>query len=75
MNSPYARKDTRERGHALTIRQVAEYLQVTERTVYKLAWAGQLPGFKVGNTWRFKRDDIDKWIETNKRRVRLSMRR
>lgn len=59
----------------MTVRQVAEYLQVTERTVYKLAWAGQLPGFKVGNTWRFKRDDIDKWIETNKRRVRLSLRR
>jgi excisionase family DNA binding protein len=59
----------------LTIRQVAEYLQVTERTIYKLAWAGQLPGFKVGNTWRFKKDDIDKWIETNKRSVRSSKRR
>ncbi len=59
----------------MTVRQVAEYLQVTERTVYKLAWAGQLPGFKVGNTWRFMRDDIDRWIEANKRRVRLSLRR
>jgi excisionase family DNA binding protein len=62
-------------NHAITIRQLAQYLQVTERTIYKLAWAGQLPGFKVGNTWRFKRDDIDKWIEANKRRARLSSRR
>jgi len=68
-------KDTRGTDQALTVRQVAGYLQVTERTVYQLAWAGKLPGFKVGNTWRFKREDIDKWIETNKRRVRLSLRR
>lgn len=56
-------------NHALTIRQVAEYLQVTEKTIYKLAWAGRLPGFKVGNTWRFKQEDLEKWIETNKRKV------
>jgi excisionase family DNA binding protein len=54
---------------------VADYLQVAERTVYKLAWAGELPGFKVGNTWRFKREDIDRWIETKKRRARPSSRR
>jgi excisionase family DNA binding protein len=60
---------------ALTIRQVADYLQVAERTVYKLAWAGELPGFKVGNTWRFKKEDIDRWIETKKRRARSSSRR
>ena len=67
-------KDTRVKDHALTIRQVAEYLQVTEKTIYKLAWVGQLPGFKVGNTWRFKKDDIDKWIEANKRSLRGSKR-
>jgi excisionase family DNA binding protein len=60
---------------SLTIRQVADYLQVAERTVYKLAWAGELPGFKVGNTWRFKKEDIDRWIETKKRRARSSSRR
>jgi excisionase family DNA binding protein len=59
---------------SLTIRQVADYLQVAERTVYKLAWAGELPGFKVGNTWRFKKEDIDRWIETKKRRARSSRR-
>ena len=64
------------KGHvSLTIRQVADYLQVAERTVYKLAWAGELPGFKVGNTWRFKREDIERWIETRKRRARPSSRR
>jgi len=60
---------------SLTIRQVAAYLQVADRTVYKLAWAGELPGFKVGNTWRFKKEDIDRWIETKKRLARSSSRR
>ena len=60
---------------ALTIPQVADYLQVTERTIYNLAWAGQLPGFKIGNTWRFKKDDIDKWIETNKDQTKEKLKR
>ena len=59
---------------ALTIRQVAEYLQVTERTIYNLVLAGALPGFKVGNTWRFKKEDIDRWIEANKRNNQGSKR-
>jgi excisionase family DNA binding protein len=46
----------------LTIREVADYLKVHERTVYRLAAKGQLPGFKVANTWRFRRTDIDAWI-------------
>ena len=47
----------------LTIREVAEYLKVTEKTVYGLAQRRQIPGFKVGGQWRFKRADIDRWIE------------
>lgn len=41
----------------LTIREVAEYLKVTEKTVYGLAQKGKIPGFKVGGQWRFKSDD------------------
>ena len=46
----------------LTIKQVAEYLQVTERTLYRLAQQGKIPAFKVGNSWRFRREDLDQWI-------------
>ena len=46
----------------LTIREVAEYLKVTERTIYRLAGAKKIPAFKVGGTWRFSRADIDQWI-------------
>jgi len=46
----------------LTIKEVAEYLQVTERTLYRLAQEGKIPAFKVGNSWRFRREDLDQWI-------------
>ncbi len=47
----------------LTIREVAGYLKVTERTIYRLAAAKKIPAFKVGGAWRFSRADIDIWIK------------
>lgn len=47
----------------LTIKQVADYLKVTERTIYRLAGAKKIPAFKVGGTWRFSKADIDAWIK------------
>lgn len=47
----------------LTIKQVADYLKVTERTIYRLAAAKKIPAFKVGGMWRFSRSDIDVWIK------------
>ena len=49
-------------GEILTIKQVAEYLKVTERTIYRLAGAKKIPAFNVGGTWRFARADIAAWI-------------
>ncbi|MBI9020495.1 MAG: PTS sugar transporter subunit IIA [Verrucomicrobia bacterium] len=46
----------------MTIEEVAEYLRVSERTVYDWAQKGQLPGGKLGTTWRFKRSDIEGWV-------------
>jgi excisionase family DNA binding protein len=46
----------------LMIKDVAEYLKVTERTIYRLAAAKKIPAFKVGGSWRFSRVDIDSWI-------------
>lgn len=50
-------------GEILTIKQVADYLKVTERTIYRLAAAKQIPAFKVGGTWRFSRAEINQWIQ------------
>ena len=47
----------------LTIRQVAELLKINEKTTYKHASEGKIPGFKVGGSWRFRRSDLDRWID------------
>jgi len=46
----------------LTIREVAALLKIGEKTAYTMAQSGELPGFKVRGQWRFRRDDIDRWI-------------
>ena len=51
--------------HLLTLEQVAEYLNVNKFTVYRLLAGQGLPGFKVGNQWRFKKKMIDHWLMTN----------
>lgn len=51
----------------ITIREVADYLKIAEKTAYKLALEGVIPGFKVGGAWRFKREDIVKWVEKQSR--------
>lgn len=48
----------------LTIREVADLLKINEKTVYKLAAAAKIPGFKVGGSWRFDRTTISTWIST-----------
>ena len=47
----------------LTIKEVAEYLQISQRSVYKLAKSGELPGRMVLNKWRFSKSKIDEWME------------
>ena len=48
----------------MTIEEVAEYLRVSERTVYDWAQKGDLPGGKLGTTWRFKRSDVENWVNS-----------
>ena len=46
----------------LTIKEVAEYLKLAEKTAYRFAAEGKLPGFKVGGSWSFRKVDIEEWI-------------
>ncbi|CCQ74236.1 helix-turn-helix domain-containing protein [Magnetospira sp. QH-2] len=48
----------------LTIKEVAEYLKIKEKTAYRLVAEGKIPGFKVGGSWRFRRSEIEAWIDT-----------
>lgn len=47
----------------MTIEEVAEHLRVSERTVYDWAQKGEIPCGKFGTSWRFKRQDIEEWID------------
>lgn len=47
----------------MTIDEVADYLRINKKTAYRLAADSKLSGFKVGCTWRFRRVDIEDWIE------------
>jgi len=51
-----------EEKEIMTVKQVAEYLQMDEHTIYKLARTGLIPSLKIAGQWRFKKDVIDKWI-------------
>lgn len=47
----------------LTLEEVAAYLRVSERTVYDWANKGEIPCGKIGTTWRFKRSELEKWVD------------
>lgn len=47
----------------MTVKDVATYLSVTERTVYRLVKDHRLPAYKVGGQWRFKADMIEAWMQ------------
>jgi excisionase family DNA binding protein len=52
----------------LTTEEVLEYLQVNLRTVYRLIKAGKIPAVRVGRQWRFRRRDIDAWLDSQRPR-------
>lgn len=54
----------------LILPEVAELLRLSEKTAYRLVAGGKLPGFKVGGSWRFRRTDIDAWIDQKKAEAR-----
>jgi len=55
----------------MTVKQIAEYLQMDEHTVYRLARSGEIPSIKISGQWRFMKEVIDKWImETSMQRAK-----
>ena len=50
----------------MTLVEVAEYLRLSKDSVYRMAQKGKIPASKVGTQWRFRRKDVDEWLERNK---------
>ena len=57
-------------ANLVTAKELGRYLKLSESTIYKLASDGELPGFKIGDSWRFDMDEILRLIRNSKRTVR-----
>lgn len=52
-----------EKDVIFTLRELAAYLKVNPRTIYRLLSEGGLPGFRVGHAWRFRKESVDAWTQ------------
>jgi excisionase family DNA binding protein len=49
----------------MTVKDLSAYLNMKEKTIYKLAAEGTMPGFKLGGSWRFRLSEIEAWIQAH----------
>ena len=54
----------------MTIKELADYLKIAEKTAYRFALEKKIPGFKVGAAWRFRKSEIDAWIKEQEREIK-----
>jgi excisionase family DNA binding protein len=54
---------TADKQAFLTTEEVLAYLKITPRTIYRLIRSGELPAVRIGRQWRFRRTDLDEWVE------------
>jgi excisionase family DNA binding protein len=50
-------------GGVMTVSQLSRYLQVSTGHVYEMARTGQIPAIRLGRKWRFRREQIDRWLD------------
>ena len=60
-NGASKRKDTLR-----TLEEVAAYLRLSKDTIYRMANTGKLPASKAGSQWRFRKEEVDQWLEKNR---------
>tara|TARA_B100001121_G_C18671185_1_gene613934 strand:+ start:66 stop:248 length:183 start_codon:yes stop_codon:yes gene_type:complete len=46
----------------MTVKELANYLKIAQKTAYRFALEKKVPGFKVGAAWRFRKSEVDRWI-------------
>jgi len=61
-----------DRTKWLTIEELAEYLEMGRTKLYRMAQDGEIPASKVGNQWRFDRDEIDRWMKSQRPATKMS---
>ena len=55
-------RESKMNNEIMNIKDLSSYLKINEKTIYKLAKKGKLPGVKIGGMWRFKKEAIDNWM-------------
>ena len=56
----------------MTLEETAKYLKIGKSTLYKMAREGKIPAVKIANQWRFRKEDIDKWLQEIRNKKVLS---
>jgi len=51
----------------LTLEELSRYLKISKPTLYKMVEKGRIPALKIGNQWRFKKEDINRWVEKQRK--------
>lgn len=54
----------------MTLKEIAEYLNVSKDSIYRLAQKREIPASKLGNLWRFRKEEIDDWMKNNRNNKR-----
>ncbi|HEX2712469.1 MAG TPA: helix-turn-helix domain-containing protein [Candidatus Acidoferrales bacterium] len=52
-----------ESREVMNLRQASQYLGVSPDTLYRYICDGEVPAFKLGNRWKFKKATLDRWME------------
>lgn len=58
----------------MTLKDVSEYLKIAEKTLYGYVQKGQIPGIKIGSAWRFRKSEIDAWLDDQRKLTEESTR-
>lgn len=59
----------------MTLEELAEYLKMAKRTLYGYAREGKIPAIKIGAAWRFRREEIDRWLDEQQRLTETSTKK
>jgi excisionase family DNA binding protein len=62
-------RDNARRDEILTLEELAEYLKVSPWTIYRFVRERNLPSYKIGGQWRFRKEQVDAWIDRSGRNV------
>lgn len=58
----------------MTLKDVAEYLKIAEKTLYGYVQKGRIPGIKIGSAWRFRKAEIEAWLDDQRKLTEESTR-